>query len=74
MEAFTYDEQQLVTIFSTGTREGTISALDNMRTELEADEIELREMTVSAVTKLRTMTDADYDALDLIPDFGESDE
>ena len=74
MEAFTYDEQQLVTIFNTGSLEGTISALEKMSMELEADEIELREMTASAVAKLRTMTDADYDALDLIPDFGESDE
>ena len=69
MEVFTYDEQQLVTIFNTGAREGTISALEKMSTELEADEADLREMTASALTKLRAMTDAEYEALDLTPEF-----
>ena len=69
MEAFTFDEQQLVAIFNTNTREGTISALEKMSAQLEADETDLREMTASALTKLRAMTDAEFDALDLLPDF-----
>ena len=65
----TFDEQQLMAIFNTGTREGTIAALEKMSTELEPDESELRELTTSAVGKLRAMTDEEYDALDLVPDF-----
>lgn len=69
MQTITYDEQQLITIFNTGSREGTISALERMSAELEPDETELRDMTVSALAKLRAMSDADYEALDLMPDF-----
>ena len=69
MEVFTFDEQQLVTIFNTGTREGAISALEKMSVDLEPEEAELRDMTASAITKLRAMSDADFEALDLIPDF-----
>ena len=65
----TIDEQQLMAIFNAGTREGTIAALEKMRTELEPDETELRELTVSALEKLRTMADAEFDALDLTIDF-----
>ena len=65
----TFDEQQLMAIFNTGTREGTIAALEKMSTELEPDETELLELTTSAVGKLRAMTDEEYDALDLVPDF-----
>ena len=64
----TFDEQQLMAIFNTGTREGTIAALEKMSTELELDESELRELTTSAVGKLRAMTDAEFDELDLVPD------
>ena len=69
MQTVTYDEQQLITIFNTGSREGTISALERMSAELEPDETELQDMTVSALAKLRAMSDADYEELDLIPDF-----
>ena len=65
----TFDEQQLMAIFNTGTREGTITALEKMSTELEPDETELRELTASTVGKLRDMSDRDYEALDLVPDF-----
>ena len=79
----TYDEQQLMAIFNTGTREGTItaiqdmrgdrtgsiSALQDMRRYLEADEIKLMALTNSTLKKLTAMTDAEFDALDLMPDF-----
>lgn len=67
----TYDEQQLMAIFNTGNREGTIAALEKMRTELEPDEIELRELTATVLGKLRKLTDADFDALDLMLEFGD---
>lgn len=40
---------------------------------LAADETELRELTDSAIAKLRRMNDAEYDALDLFPDFEKED-
>ena len=44
-----------------------------MRGYLAADETELRELTDSAIAKLRRMSDAEYDALDLFPDFEKED-
>lgn len=69
----TYEEQQLMSLYNTGTRQGLIDALTEMRGYLAADETELRELTNSAISKLNRMTDAEYDALDLIPDFTEED-
>lgn len=70
----TFEEQQLMSLYnSTGTREGLIASLTEMRGYLDADETELMELTDSAIAKLRTMTDADYDALELFPDFEQED-
>ena len=69
----TYEEQQLMSLYNTGTRQGLIDALAEMRSCLAADETELRELTDRAISKLNRMTDAEYDALDLIPDFTEED-
>ena len=73
MNHITYEEQQLMSLYNTGTRQGLIDALTEMRGYLAADETELRELTDSAISKLNRMTDAEYDALDLIPDFTEED-
>lgn len=74
METFTFEEKNLVCIYnSTGTREGVIAALTEMRGYLEPDEEELRTLTDSALAKLQTMSDADFNALDLIPDFEMED-
>ena len=69
----TYEEQQLMSIYNTGTRLGLLEALVKMRTFLDKDETELRDLTDSAIEKLRHMTDAEYEALDLMPDFGSED-
>ena len=68
-ENFTFEEQQLMSIYNPGTRLGLIHALVEMRTYLDKDEQELRKLTDNAVYKLNTMTDAEFDALDLVPDF-----
>lgn len=73
MKYITYEEQQLMSLYNTGTRQGLIDALTEMRGYLAADETELRALTDSALSKLNQMTDAEYDALDLIPDFTEED-
>ncbi len=67
----TYDEQQLMSLYNTGTRVGLMSALEEMRNYLAADETELLSLTDSVLEKLTGMTDEDYEALDLIPDFME---
>ena len=70
MIELTFEEKNLVCIYSgSGTRQGTITALEDMCRYLEADEDELRTLTDSALDKLRCMDDEQYAALDLIPDF-----
>ena len=75
MKTITYEEQQLMAIFnSAGTRQGLISALEEMRGQLTAEDEDLKELTDSSLDKLRDMTDAEFDTLDLFPDFSEEDE
>ena len=69
IQPMTQYEQQLMAIYNTGTRLGLIQALNDMRTYLDDDQPELMEATDSAIAKLNAMTDAEYESLDLIPDF-----
>lgn len=70
MNTFTYDELSLMSIYnSTGTREGLIKELSDMRGYLAADETELLALTDSALRKLNGITDAEYAELDLFPEF-----
>lgn len=62
-------EQQLMAIYNTGTRLGLIQALNEMRTYLDTDQQELMDATDSAIVKLNAMTDAEYESLDLVPEF-----
>ena len=72
-ENFTFEEQQLLSIYNPGTRLGLIHALVEMRTYLDKDEQELKNLTDSAIAKLNAMTDVEFAELDLIPDFGEGE-
>ena len=72
MQTITFEEQQLLSLYNTGDRAGTISTIKDMRGYLEADETELKELTDSVLEKLTAMSDADFEALDLMPDFAES--
>ena len=69
MNNFTFEEQQLMSIYNPGTRLELIHALVEMRTYLDKDEKELKDLTDSAIAKLNAMTDVEFDALDLVPDF-----
>ena len=69
IQPMTHYEQQLMAIYNTGTRMGLIHALNNMRTYLDTDQQELMDATDSAIAKLNAMTDAEYESLDLVPDF-----
>ena len=74
MIELTFEEKNLVCIYSgSGTRQGTISDMEQMRGYLEPDEDELRTLTDSALDKLRRMDDGQFAALDLIPDFEPED-
>jgi hypothetical protein len=66
---FTNDEINLMCIYNTGTREGLIAELMQMRGYLGAEETELLALTDSALEKLRNMSDTEYAKLDLLPDF-----
>ena len=70
-ENFTFEEQQLMSIYNPGTRLGLIHALVEMRTYLDKDEQELKDLTDSTIEKLRHITDAEYDNLDLRFNFTE---
>ena len=66
---FTFEEQQLMSIYNPGTRLGLIRTLVEMRTYLDKDEQELKDLTDSTIAKLNGITDAEFKKLDLIPDF-----
>ena len=71
---FTHDEINLMAIYNTGTRNRLIDELTAMRKYLEPDETELLELTDSALDKLNLMTDAEFENLELIPDFEETED
>ena len=69
MDNFTFEETNLLCIYNTGSRNGLIDALTEMRGELSPEEAELRDLTDSALIKLRAMSDAEFAELELYPDF-----
>ena len=69
MDVFTFEERNLVCIYNTGSRRGVIAALEEMRTYLQEDEVELRALTDSVIGKLTAMTDDAFLKLELYPDF-----
>ena len=71
MMDFTNDEMNLMCIYDTGSRTGLINALSEMRKELDADEVTLRELTDSVLNKLSAIPDEDYEKLELYPDFDD---
>lgn len=71
---FNNDEMNLMCIYDTGSRTGLMNALSEMRKELSADEVELRELTDSTLNKLSAMSDEDYGKLELYPDFDDEED
>ena len=57
--------------YDTGCRTGLMNALSEMRKELSADEVELRELSDSTLNKLSAMSDEDYAMLELYPAFDD---
>ena len=69
IQTVTYEEQQLMSLYNHGTRLELIETLNDMRTYLDKDETGLQALTDSAITKLNAMNDAEFEELDLVPDF-----
>ena len=57
----TFDERMLMTLYSTGTRGGTIDNLKNMRMCISHDETFLRNLTDSVLSKLDLMTENEFE-------------
>lgn len=70
----TYEERMLMAICNTGSREGLIDKLVDMRSYLEPEEEELIALIDSAVGKLEAMTDEAFALLDLTPDYDEEED
>ena len=69
MNNFTNDEMNLMCIYNTGTREGLMRELREMRVCIDADQPELLTMTDSTLQKLESISDAEFAELELYPDF-----
>ena len=63
MPEFEPDEITLMTLYDTGTREGLIAALKEMRPYMDEDEKALQDMTDAVLDKLSGMTDEQYSEL-----------
>ena len=68
---FTKDELSLISIYHTGDREGTMKEIEDIRTYLEDDEVELADLTASVLRKLDSISDEEFESLDLYPDFDD---
>ena len=73
MEYWTFDELTLMSLYTDGTRSGTVRALKEMRGYLDAGETELLALTDSTISRLERMSDGAFETLDLFPDFDEED-
>lgn len=72
MNEFTFEEMNLMAIYNaSGTREGLMEALKEMRGYLDKDETELMELINSALEKLEHMDDTAFAQLELVPEFDE---
>ena len=72
MNEFTFEEMNLMAIYNaSGTREGLMEALTEMRGYLDKDETELMKLTNSALEKLERMDDTAFAQLELVPEFDE---
>ena len=56
-------------IYNTGSREGLMRELREMRGYIGADQPELLTMTDSTLQKLESISDAEFAELELYPDF-----
>ena len=63
MPEFDMDEMTLMALYDTGTRDGLIAALKEMRPYMDEEEKALQDMTDAVLEKLDAMTDEQYSEL-----------
>ena len=73
MEYLTFDELTLMSLYTDGTRAGTVRALKEIRGYLDAGETELLALTDSTISRLERMSDEAFETMNLFPDFDEED-
>lgn len=66
---FSDDEWTLMMLYNPGNRSGLIDALREMQKALTGRDRNLRKWTKSVLSKLEQMSDAEFEAMDLYPDF-----
>ena len=65
-KGITFDEQEFLALYnSSGTRQGLIDALEEMRPHLGREDAELAGYTDSWLNQLKAMTDDEYLSLNL---------
>lgn len=63
-ENLTVDEMMLVMLYGDGSRMGLISELTSMKSHLQNDEKQLKELTDSVIGKVSRMSDSDFIAIE----------
>ena len=64
---FSDDEMMLVMIYNPGSREGLITELTQMQSQLSRRDKSLQRWTKSLLSKLSSMTDEEFSSLELLP-------
>ena len=65
-----FEEDQLLALYDTGTRDTTIDNLERMKQALQPDEQELRSLTERVLEILRAMSDKDFEKMKIFPYLG----
>lgn len=64
--SISFDEQEFMALYNaSGTRQGLIDALEEMRGYLGPDDAELKAFTESCIEKLKAMSDEEYRGMEL---------
>lgn len=64
--SISFDEQEFMALYNaSGTRQGLIDALEEMRGYLGPDDAELKAFTESCMEKLKAMSDEEYRNMEL---------
>ncbi len=68
---FTVEETNLMCIYGIDSRRALIVELKEMQKELQADEIELKDLTEAVLVKIKAMSDTEFDKVkhELVADF-----
>lgn len=68
LKYISFDEHQLMCLYSSGSRIGLMERLQEMHNYLGTEDKEIMEVIDSCLSKLFCMTDAEYNELGLLPE------